>query len=210
MNGVEKSIIDFVLMSNDLVKHIEHIHVNDEQVHVLSKNIITKVGTSYTESDHNIINTKLNIKWSAKKSKVMEVFKYKDKESPKMFKNETTNTDQLSKIVDNDKPLDIVTKELLKQIEGFVNQCFKKLKIVDKEDKQLQDLYNRRRILRTKTDEESLKQLEDLETELCNKYSEVMSAKIIGELKYIGDSEDGGFNAGNLWKLKNKLFAKIH
>ena len=46
----------------------------------------------------------------------MEVYKYNDKESLKMFKYETTNTNQLSKLIDNDKPLDIVTKKLLKRI----------------------------------------------------------------------------------------------
>ena len=51
------------------------------------------------------------------------------------------------------------------------------MKIVEKEDKLLQDLYNKRRILRTKTDEESLKQLDELETELSNKHSEVNSNK---------------------------------
>ena len=69
VNGVERSIIDLVLMNSDLSEHIEQIHVDEERVHVLLKNIKTKTGISYTESDHNIINTKLNIKWSSKKAK---------------------------------------------------------------------------------------------------------------------------------------------
>ena len=28
VNGIEQSIIDFVLMSSDLMEHIEHIHVD--------------------------------------------------------------------------------------------------------------------------------------------------------------------------------------
>jgi hypothetical protein len=172
---------------------------------VLSKNIKTKNGISYNESDHNIISTKLNIKWSAKRVKVMEVFKYNDPESLKMFKHETTNTDQLSKLIDMEKPIHIVTKKFLKRIDGFVNQCFKKVKIVETEDKKLQELYNTRRLLRTKTDEESQTKIEELNIDLANKYSEVMSKKILSELKNVGDSEDGGFNAGHLWKLKKKL-----
>ena len=62
VNGIEQSIIDFVLMSSDLMDHIEHIHIDEDRVHVLSKNIKTKNGISYNESDHNIISTKLNIK----------------------------------------------------------------------------------------------------------------------------------------------------
>ena len=55
------------------------------------------------------------------------------------------------------------------------------------------------------TDEESQTKLEELNIDLANKYSEVMSKKILSELKNVGDSEDGGFNAGHLWKLKKKL-----
>ena len=37
----------------------------------------------------------------------------------------------------------------------------------------------------------------------------VMSNKIFGEVKGLEDAEDGGFNAGRLWKLKKKLYPKV-
>ena len=37
VNGVHKSVIDFVIVSGDLVNHIEHIHIDDERIHVLTK-----------------------------------------------------------------------------------------------------------------------------------------------------------------------------
>ena len=42
VNGMEQSIIDFVLISSDLIKHIEYIHVDEKRVHVLSKNVKKK------------------------------------------------------------------------------------------------------------------------------------------------------------------------
>ena len=71
------------------------------------------------------------------------------------------------------------------------------------------DPYEKSPILRTKTDANSKKLLEDVDHELCEKYSEEMSEKIMSEVKGMEDSEDGGFNAGRLWKLKKKLSPKV-
>ena len=48
-----------------------------------------------------------------------------------------------------------------------------------------------------------------MESELCKKYSDVMFQKIMTEVKGMEDSEDGGFNAGRVWKLKKKLSPKV-
>ena len=52
---IEKTAIDFDVMSSDLVKHIESIHIDEESVYVLTKNLKKKSKEEYTESDHNII-----------------------------------------------------------------------------------------------------------------------------------------------------------
>ena len=80
VTGVKKSVIDFVIVSNDLVKHIEQIHIDDERIHVLTANMKSKNYIHHSESDHNLINTKLKLTWTPYKSKVVEVFKYKSKE----------------------------------------------------------------------------------------------------------------------------------
>ena len=55
----------------------------------------------------------------------------------------------------------------------------------------------------------SKKELEEVEIELAEKYSDKMYNKIKEELAHI-DSEDGVFNSGRLWKLKKKLSPKPH
>ena len=202
---MEQSIIDFVLISSDLIKHLEYIHVDDKRVHVLSKNVKNKNNIHCTQSDHNMINTKLNVSWSPTENRVIEIFKFKDKAALEKFKFETTYTDKLSKLIDTDKPLDVVTKKFIKRLQGFIHKCFKKVRIVEKEDKKLEALYNKRRILRSNNDEASQIKLEEVEKELCEKYSEVMCNKIMGELKDMGNCEEGGYNSGKLWQSKKEL-----
>ena len=185
VSGVERSVIDLVIMSSDMIKHIENIHVDEERVDVLTKNVKLHNGICLKKSDHNIITTKLNISWTTNKAKVMEIFNFKDTKSLQMFKEVTTKTDHLSKLIDSDKSIHLVTKKFLKRLQGFVHQCFKKIRIVEKEDKKLTEMYNLRRLLRTKSDEDSLKKLDELEDKLSEEYSERMFTKIMGEIKAI-------------------------
>ena len=141
-------MIDLVLVSSDLTEHIEHIHVYDTRKHVLAKNIKTKHGIQYSESDHNVINVKLNLKWSLGNRKVIEVFKYNDVEAKKKFKALTTETNEFSNIVDLKKPLDVVTTKFLKRLKDFIHKSFTKVKIVDKPNKELESLYTKQRILK--------------------------------------------------------------
>ena len=78
-----------------------------------------------------------------------------------------------------------------------------------KKDKDLERLYDKRRILRNKSDEKGKQELEELDEELGAKYSDIMSDKIIKEVEGMDDPEDGGFNVGKLWRLKKKLFPKV-
>ena len=154
------------------------------------------------------LTVEMNIQWKeSTKLKYYEVFKYNDEEGLKTFKEATTNTNHLSKIFDTKKSLDVQTKKFLKRLKGFINQSFKKIKISNRPDIDLNKLYDKRRYLRSKNTKESKKELRNVETELAEKYSVKMYETIKEEIKNI-DSEDGGFNSGRLWKLKKKLSPK--
>ena len=96
------------------------------------------------------------------------------------------------------------TKKFLKRLDGFIQENFKKVRIEARVDHKLEELYNKRRLLRNKSDEESVEKLEKVELELVDKYSEKMFKDISNELKSV-KGEDGGYNPGHLWKLKKKL-----
>ena len=46
VEGVERSVIDFVIIISGLVKHIEAMHIDDKRIHVLTKLFKTKKGKS--------------------------------------------------------------------------------------------------------------------------------------------------------------------
>ena len=187
------------------------MHIDEERVDVLTK-IMKKTKTKVVEikeSDHNTINVELDIEWKEDTTKVSaEVFNFNDTVALKTFKTLTTNTNQMSKIFDTDKNLNVQTKKFLKRLNGFVNQSFKKVKITNMPDVVLEKLYDKRRVLRSQTSEKSKAELAKVDAELAEKYSEKMYKHIKEEIEGI-DSEDGGFNSGKLWKLKKKLSPNI-
>ena len=83
------------------------------------------------------------------------------------------------------------------------------MKITNKPDNNLNKLYDLRQILRTQNTVNSKKELEQVEKELAELYSEKMYKCIKDEIGNI-DSEDGGYNSGKLWWLKKKLSPSNH
>ena len=124
--GVKMSVIAFGMVSDDLKTDIVSIHIDEERVNVLTKNRKTKNGIEHSESDHNLIMTKMKLTWSPLSSKVVEVLKFKDKDAKVNFKKATTETNELSQIIDKEKPLDLVTKQFIKRLQGFIHDNFKK------------------------------------------------------------------------------------
>ena len=59
--------------------------------------------------------------------------------------------------------------------------------------------------MRTKSDESSKTELAKIETELVDKCAKDNYLKIKDEIKYI---ENGGMNAGKVWKLRKKTESK--
>ena len=63
-NGVEESIIDFVIISPGLEKDIKSLKIDEDRKHVLTKITKTKKGVKKQESDHNVLISKFKFCWS--------------------------------------------------------------------------------------------------------------------------------------------------
>ena len=204
-NGSEKSIIDFVIVSKDLVKDVVKMTVDEERKHVLTRLTKTKKGLIKKESDHNTIITEINCKPKPLEiNKRRELFNLNDKECQKLFMKEMNKTTELSSITDKKEDVEKVTKKFLKRLDGFLHSNFRKIRVTDKVDKELEELYKKRSELKSKDDPQSVAELEELETKMADRYSEEFAFKIKEELKGI-NSEDGGWNPQNLWKLRSKI-----
>ena len=159
-----------------------------------------------TKSDHNSIISKFKFEWNTKvKEEKIESFNLKNKDAQQKFKQITSENGILTSIVNKDLSVTKITKKFLKRIEGCKHQSFKKFKYKeDKENQEILELFDRRRVIRNKDDEASKKELKLIEDELATKCAEENYKKIMDEIKDI-ESDEGGFNMGKLWKLKKKL-----
>ena len=96
-------------------------------------NVLTKITTDRkgvvrkSQSDHNVIETDLDISWNKKlyKEKI-EMYNLKNKECQSRFKSYTNNTN-METIFDSDKDINILTKKFLKRLEFIVS---KRLEVV--------------------------------------------------------------------------------
>ena len=96
-DGTEESIIDFVIISNDLLNSMESLKIDEEREHVLTKYTKGKSGSKRTESDHNVLLSKMKFSWRKKvRIEKQEIFNLKNVECQRAFTELTSNTDFLS------------------------------------------------------------------------------------------------------------------
>ena len=210
-NGSEKSIIDFVLLSDDLKNEVETIVIDEERKNVLTKLSKTKKGISKVESDHNTIFTHLKLSWTKRlKKQRNELFNLKNKECQEIFKEETksiNNNNFLSSVFDEKDDLDILTNKFMKRLQKTISKCFKKIRITEKIDREKEELFMKWKKLKNEGNNTNKEKLEQAEKELAEKYAKEYMEKInerIGDV----DCEEGGLNSGKLWNLKKEIFPK--
>ena len=207
----EKSIIDFVILSEDLRKDVDCILIDDERKHVLTRITKNKSGVVKVESDHNVIFTKLKMQWDKKVCQQRrELFNLKNAECQKAFKEATTienNNYYLSSVFDEKCDINIVTEKFMKRLQKIISKCFRKVRIKEKIDHEKEELYKKWKNLKKNLDDSNKIEFEEIERELAVKYAHEFFEKIKKETDGI-DCEDGGQNSGQLWNLKKQIFPK--
>ena len=204
-NGVEESIIDFVIISPGLEKDIKSLKIDEDRKHVLTKITKTKKGVKKQESDHNVLLSKFKFCWSknVKKARI-EMFNLKNKNCQLIFKDKTSNTNILSSIFEKNSDLNVATKKFLKRLNGCIQESFKKVRISEKKNEEIEALFHRRRLLRNKDDEKSKDELKEVEEELADRCAKDNYKKIADEIAGI-ECDTGGTHIGKLWQLRKKL-----
>ena len=102
-NIEEKSIIDFVIVSDELLPVIKEMIIDEEGKYSLSRIRKEKGKTIVTDSDHHTIISELDISWSDdnKSNQRIEAFNYRNKECQQTFKSLTTNTTKFTDLFEN-------------------------------------------------------------------------------------------------------------
>ena len=207
-DATEESVIDFVITSPGLEEHLQSLLIDEDRKHVLthvsrSKNILRK-----KESDHNVMISRLSFTWNKHiKRERIQSFNLKNKECQRLFTEMTSNTNILSSIFEKDENLNLCTKKFLKRLNGCIQQCFRKIRITEKTNGEIETLFQRRKLLRNKKDDKSKEELKNVEEELADKCAQDNYEKIVEEISGM-ECESGGVHPGKLWKLRKSLCPK--
>ena len=106
------------------------IEIDEARKHVLNRIRKTKKGIVTKESDHNVIVTTFKNKFTIKTKKDKEeIYNLKNKENQIKFKQYTSNTKMLSSIIESKEDINVLTKRLIKKINGCIAMNFKKVRI---------------------------------------------------------------------------------
>ena len=137
------------MISNGLKEDIELLEI-DESGH----RAITNTGNKNllgNHSDHNVLVTKFNLKWQKKvKQSRVELFNLKNKEGQMKFKDLTSIGNYLSSAVTENDDIDVCLNRFLKRLDSGQLHCFKKIRMAPKENKEVEDLFRKRKILHNK------------------------------------------------------------
>ena len=119
----------------------------------------------------------------------------------KVFKESTSNNTKLSKTFDEENDLDIATEKFMKKLQKLLFKCFKKIgKRKDTQNEHQEKLYNKWKILKTKSDPISKAEMNEVEEELVSEYFD----KVVKASEDI-DCDEGGKNSGKLWNIRKQL-----
>ena len=113
----------------------------------------------------------------------------------------------MSSAFQNDDDLNTCTRKFMKGLNECIRKSFRKIRITDKPDVEIEELFRKRRILRNKKDQNSMDELDSIENELADKCAQRNYETIKEEIDNI-DCQEGGVNSSHLWKLKKKLSPK--
>ena len=207
--AIEESIIDFVILSEDLKKDVDSIIIDDNRNHVLTRISKTKNGVEKIESDHNMIFTKLKLQWDKKlRNQRRELFNLKNVECQKRFKEATStenNNGYLSSVFEENGDINELTEKFMKRLDKTIFKCFKKVRVKERIDEEKEELFKKWREMKKNVNNVNRIEFEKIENELATKYAQEYFDKIKEKTNGM-DCEEGGLNPGKLWNLKKHVF----
>ena len=83
INGVEESVIDFMLVCEELITYFSEMKIDESRLYSLTRYQKTKNGIKVTESDHNTLVSHFDIKWDVfdENKNQINVFNFRSPES---------------------------------------------------------------------------------------------------------------------------------
>ena len=116
---------------------------------------------------------------------------WKNIEGQKKFKEFTDNSNLSGIFDDKNEGLEESTKKFLTKLDEIIKVCFKKVRIKEKTNEEIENLFKKRSFLKNKTDIISQNELLEINKKLADMCAEINYNKIKEEIGNLKDEEGG-------------------
>ncbi len=216
-NDAEKSVIDYVLCSDNLFNDIEQMVIDDERNLQFTKYCIFKNKLDIVESDHYTITVELNIKISGdSKTSVITVNK-KDPKGWNKFREKCENSKLLNNT--NNRDVNDMDKVLNHFLLKTANSCFKKVKIKNKcyVPRNVKEAINKKKTLKKlltwqKNNKDNEAIITQIKIKWVNKEIAILNNEYkMNKVKEITEKlvRSKGIHDSEFWKLKRKILSPV-
>ena len=215
-NRTENAILDFLIINEKLHPFLTEMKIDDKREYPLCNFYQAKKNKRIIESDHNSIIANFDISIQKQKPERIEMFNLRNTNCLELFTKETQENTYLVKCLENGLPLEKQSKDWLKIFKSILYKCFRKIRVVDKEQHET-NLVRERLKLKSKVKKPDISEemkieindkIAEIEDKIGNEIAEKHHREIVESIKALGgDSRNlNGSARTHLWKmLKNKI-----
>ena len=188
---VEESIIDFLIISSDLVNDFAKLIIDEMGEHALTKITHGRNSVQKVSSDHNVMISNFNLTVQKSETpKKVEVFDLKIKQIKKILKKQQAHQHIYQRCLKQQKKINFQNEQSIKRLNKCIHKSFKEIRILKRKPGEYEKLYAKWTELKHKEDNESKLESIRLEAELADKFGDNIFDKIKDEIQDM-NCEDG-------------------
>ena len=209
----EKSVLDLFIVCEKALVYIQSMKVDERGEYTLSNFHGIGRGKKMTHGDHNIVTLECKFEPNQTKPPRIELFNFKNKEGQNMFKELTTQTNELSKCFEDNLPFLKQSQNWFKRLNSFFYQCFQRIRSKKRKQEvsEVEHLLELRKKLRRgtqkETDKDNQEHIQQIESEIQKLTNWKDRDYIWEKFQQVADS-DNSASTQAMWKWKKQLFPK--
>ena len=203
---VEEAILDLFICCDKIMSLITKMVVNEDQK--LARFTKDRV----IESDHCPVELYLDLKHPNKKKERIEIYDYKNVESQKIFRQESSQTQSLTNSFKNEKlNFHQQMSSWKKEFDSILKRSFKKIRLTGKiKETDVTKLINERNKIKCLLKEANVDDTEEIENKLRDIEIDITKRVQENNFKIISDNfseminSSSTFKSNGLWKIKKQ------
>ena len=131
INTTEVSVLDYVLVCEDMYHYFVDMHIDEDRKFTLTKYATTKGKSKLVKSDHNPMICKFNIQYEKRTQRLKrrEIFNLKNKECQAMFYETTNNNLKLQYCLNKNGSIEEKSNHFFKTFDDILHKTFSKIRI---------------------------------------------------------------------------------